>query len=588
MSAPIPKIILDIFAGGGGASTGIYSALGVAPAVALNHCAAALAMHRANHPTTLHAECDVLQANPKALTGGQPVGLIWFSPDCTHHSRAKGGKPLDKKNRALADVIPLWLEEVWPEMAILENVVEFLDWCELLPNGRPDPARKGELFRAWVAKCQALGYRVEWRVLCAADYGSPTWRRRLFIILKRTPGPIVWPKPTHGPGLLPYRTAAECIDWSIPCPSIFNRKRPLKPATLRRIARGVMKYVVNNPRPFIVPITHHGDDRCHSVDEPLRTITCASRGEFALVNPFIAGVGGRAGQSPEVSTDRPFPTNTAKADKAVVVPYLVPHYGEAPGQEPRCNSVEEPLTTVVTARNQALVAPYFVPRYGEREGQDPRCQPADEPLSTVVPTQNGAQLVAAFLAQHNGGVTGHPADTPLSTLTGKGSQQQLVTAHLMTNTTGHSGGPADSPIPTITTGGHHALVSAFLQKYFGQGVAAPVDEPLDTITSKDRFGLVTVAALPGYVLADIGMRMLTPRELANAQGFGPDYVLAPEFNGKPLTKTAQVRCIGNSVCPQVAEAVVRANVHLGDAYVMPDPTVICAEAETFFGQGVLF
>lgn len=481
MSAPLPKIVLDIFAGGGGASTGIYSALGVAPAVALDHCAAALAMHRANHPTTLHAECDVLQANPRALTGGQPVGLIWFSPDCTHHSRAKGGKPLDKKNRALADVIPLWLEQVWPELAILENVVEFLDWCNLDEHGRPLATEKGKLFRAWVDACKRLGYQVEWRVLSAADYGSPTWRRRLFIILKRTPGPIVWPKPTHGPGLQPYRTAAECIDWSIPCPSIFGRKRPLKPATLRRIARGVMKYVVNNPRPFIVP------------------------------------------------------------------------------------------------------------RYGERPTQEPRCQPADEPMATIVPTQNGAQLVAAFLAQHNTGVIGHAADTPLSTITSTGSHQQVVAGSLVKLRNNCDGKPADEPLGTIAAGGgHFAVVSAFLQKYYGQGVSAPVDAPLDTVTSTDRFGLVTVAAMPGYVLADIGMRMLTPRELANAQGFGPDYVLDPEFNGKPLTKTAQVKCIGNSVCPQVAEALVRANVHIGEAYVQPDTRVICAEAEAFFGQGVLF
>lgn len=519
MTAPSPKLVLDIFAGGGGASTGIRSALGIEPAIALNHCPAALAMHMANHPSTLHYEHDVTLTNPRALTQDRPVALIWFSPDCTHHSRAKGGKPLDKKNRALADEIPRWLRELRPEMGILENVVEFLDWCDLDENGRPIAAEKGKLFRAWVRECEALGYRVEWRVLCAADYGSPTWRRRLFIILKRTPGPIVWPEPTHGPGLLPYRTAAECIDWSIPCRSIFGRERPLKPATLRRIARGVMKYVVNNPRPFIVPITHQGDARCYSVDEPLRTITCASRGEFSLVAPFI------------------------------------------------------------------------VPRYGERPTQDPRCQPADEPMSTIVPTQNGAQLVAAFLAQHNTGVTGHPADRPLSTITSTGSHQQLVAANLLKLRHHSDGQGCEEPLHTIAAGGQHfGLVAAFLQKYYGTGAAAPVDEPLDTVTTNDRFSLVTVP-IEGYgdfVLADILTRMFTPRELACAQGFDPSYCLDPIFRGKPLTKTAQVRCIGNSVCPQVAEALVRANVRLDTPYVLPGWSGFRRLPARVAGQGELW
>lgn len=500
MSAPLTsyrEIVIDNFAGGGGASNGIHRALGQVD-VALNHDDEALAMHLANHPETHHLDRKITSVDPLEVAQGRPIGLAWFSPDCTHHSRAKGGKPRSKGIRDLAWVVPHWAERVRPRVIILENVQEFLDWGPLTEDNRPDPDQKGLEFQLWAKRLRKAGYRIEWRVLSACDYGAPTTRKRLFVIARCDERPIVWPEPTHGPGLLPYRTAAECIDWSIPCPSIFpelGRKRPLAPATLRRIARGIVKYVLNNPRPFIVPLTHTtGGNQAHSVDAPLRTITTAKGGELALATPF------------------------------------------------------------------------FVPRYGERTGQDPRCQPADRPLSTIVTTANGAQLVAAFLAQHNGGMVGHPADRPMSTVTETGSQQQVVTAHLMTNTTGHAGAPADGQVPTVTTGGHHALVAAFLQAYYRTDQDPRITNPLPTVTTADRFSVVTVT-IEGteYALVDIGMRMLTPRELFRAQGFEDSYVIDPIGpNGKPLTKTAQIRMCGNSVCPPVAEALARANVELQD------------------------
>jgi DNA (cytosine-5)-methyltransferase 1 len=504
------EIIVDSFAGGGGASTGIALALGREVDAAINHDPEALALHAANHPTARHYVQNIWQVDPREVVrelGGRPVGLAWFSPDCKHFSKAKGGKPVEKHIRDLAWVVVHWAKLVRPRIIFLENVEEFRDWGPLIEteDGKmmPCPDRKGLTFRRWVKELKKLGYKVEHRELRASQYRTPTIRKRLFLVARRDGLPIVWPAPTHGPGLIPYRTAAECIDWSIPCPSIFTRQRPLAEATLRRIARGVMRYVVNAGDPFIVPITHVGDERTYGIREPLRTITTAHRGE------------------------------------------------------------------------QALVAPYLVPRYGERPGQEPRCMPIDQPISTIVPTANGAQLVAAFLAQHNTGMVGHRPDKPLSTIVGKGCTQAVVAAHITKFRGTSTGSAIDEPLHTVTAnsfnkrpggGSTHGLVSAFLTKYYGQDQDQGVDEPLHTATAKARFGLVTVTiAGTEYVIVDIGMRMLTPRELFRAQGFPDSYVIDPEYNGKPLTKTAQIRMCGNSVCPPVAEAIVRANVVLESA-----------------------
>ncbi len=360
------------------------------------------------------------------------------------------------------------------------------------------------------------------------------------MIARRDGGPIVWPEATHGAPrstdvlagrLRPWRSAAECIDWSIACPSIFGRQRPLAEATLKRIANGIRRYVIEAAEPFIVPVTHHGDARAHDIDEPLRTVTTASRGELALVVPSIIGVGGRAGQSPERPGDAPLGTLTAKGDRA-------------------------------------LAAAFLAPRYGEREGQEPRAIRIDGPMPTVVPTGNGGSLVAAYMEQANTGMTGHDMREPVSTIVGKGCTQRLAAAILShaysSNTCGGNGDPA-VPMKTVTTGGHHALVRAFLVKYYGAAEHGQgMREPMHTLTAKARMGLVTVAGVD-YALTDIGLRMLTPRELFRAQGVPDSYVIDPMCSiagapERPLSKTAQVRMCGNSVCPPVAEALVRANL----------------------------
>jgi site-specific DNA-cytosine methylase len=436
--------------------------------------------------------------------------------NCKHFSKAKGSQPVKRNIRDLAWVVIHWAKLVQPRIIMLENVEEFRDWGPLIEgvDGKmvPCPLRKGLTYRRWKRELVKLGYRVEDRELRACDYGAPTIRKRLFVIARRDGLPIIWPAPTHAPlrlsqdgivtewarghgltlkdiqNLKPYRTAADCIDWSIPCPSIFERDRPLAENTMRRIAAGIKRYVIDAATPFIVPVTHHGDSRVHGIDEPLRTVTTAPRGEHALVTPFIA------------------------------------------------------------------------PRYGERPGQEPRTHAADKPIPTIVPTANGARLVAAFMAQHNTGMVGHPMTKPLSTIIQRGTTQGLVTSNLVKlRGTCKDGQPVDEPAPTITAGGWHiGEVRAFLIKYFGTDQDPRLEEPMHTVTTRDRFGLVTVAG-EEYQIVDIGMRMLTPRELFRAQGFPESYIIDPMFNGKPLTKTSQVRCCGNSVCPPLSEALVRAN-----------------------------
>lgn len=452
------ELVVDNFAGGGGASTGIERAIGRPVDIAVNHDPQAVAMHQANHPQTLHLCESVWDVDPREVCAGRRVGLAWFSPDCKHFSKAKGGKPVEKKIRGLAWVAVRWAATVAPRIIMLENVEEFVTWGTLTADGRPCPRNKGREFRVFVNALQRLGYAVEWRELRACDYGAPTSRKRLFLVARRDGAPIVWPAPTHGPGRRPYRTAAECIDWTLPCPSIFERKRPLAEATLRRIARGIRRYVVEAAEPFIVRLGHtgHGDaGKARSVHDPLSTVT--SKAEHLLVAPTLVQTG-----------------------------------------------------------------------YGERSGQAPRAPGLDKPLGTIVAGGQKHALVAAFLAKHYGG-----NETP--------------------------GAPLAAPMSTITTQDHHALVAAFLVKFYGTGgQLAGCDEPMHTLPTKDRMGLVTVAG-EQYRIVDIGMRMLQPRELARAQGFGDDYLLEAPHLGRPLPKHAQVRMVGNSVCPPMAEALVRAN-----------------------------
>jgi len=605
------EIIVDNFAGGGGASTGIWMALGRHPDVAINHDDQAVELHKANHPTTLHYCQSVWAADPQEIAKGRPVGLAWFSPDCKHFSKAKGGKPVEKNIRDLAWVVVLWAQRVKPRVIFLENVEEFKDWGPLVEaeDGklRPCPVQKGIEFKRWIRELKKAGYKVEHRELRACDYGAPTIRKRLFVIARRDGQPIVWPRATHGGPhnpdvisgkLLPWRTAAEIIDWSLPCASIFMEpaearrlglKRPLAAATMARIARGVKRYVIDAARPFIVPVTHQGDFRVNSVDEPTRTATTAKRGEHALVSPTLVGVGGRAGQSRPRGADEPTATSTSKYDTALVATNLL-HvaHGEADknGKKRRGRGAipaSEPLPTIAASPGLAAVATTLIQTgYGEREGQAPRVPGLDKPLGTPVAGGVKHAAVAAFLAQHNTGVVGHAADEPVSTLSGKGSQQQIVAAH-MTQLRGSKkdGRPADVPTSAVMAQGRHeglvqtALapaswpgrareVAAFLAEYYGEGGQwCDPAAPINTVPTRDRFALVTVDGQE-YVIADIGMRMLTPRELYRAQGFPVDYKIEITFKGRPLPKDAQVRMCGNSVCPDVAAALVRVNFAAAD------------------------
>jgi DNA (cytosine-5)-methyltransferase 1 len=583
-------IVVDLFAGGGGASTGIEAAIDRKVDLAINHSAVALAVHRDNHPGTEHLTADIWEVRPKEAVRGRPVDLLWASPDCTHFSVAKGGKPRKKEIRSLAKVITRWARAVRPRVIFVENVAEFRGWGPLGKDGQPDKARMGESFRRWVAKFEALGYVVDWRVLDASRFGAPTRRKRLFIVARCDGEAIQWPKPTHGPGLLPLHTAAECIDWSIPCPSIFERKKPLAVKTLWRIAQGIKRFVLENPKPYIVEMNH--SNRPHGIDEPLGVVT-TQHNRFNLVVPVVAGVGGRAGQSQATPGDAPLGTVTAKNDRALIAPYLVKvNHG---GDDARGESLEDPLSTVTaTQRGHALIAPTLIQTgYGERPGQRPRYldlheplgtvmadgqkhavvaahlsrqfgegvgSAVDEPAPTIMPAGMGkTALVSAFLAKHYGGVTGQQLDLPIGTITAIDHHSPVAATLLKLNGECH-GADLEDPMPTVTAGGFHiAEVRAFLTAYYGtdgtEGKGQSLFEPMRTITAKARLGLVTVRGAE-YQIIDIGMRMLEPHELAAAQfgRFAPDYDLS-----KATTKAAKVRLIGNSVCPENAEAVVYAN-----------------------------
>lgn len=537
------ELIVDNFAGGGGASTGLERAFGRPVDIAINHDPEALAMHAANHPHTAHYCESVFDVDPAAITGNQPVGLVWLSPDCKHFSKAKGGKPVSKKIRGLAWIALRWAATVKPRVIMLENVEEFVTWGPLGADGRPCQKNRGRTFRSFVNALARHGYRVEHRELRACDFGAPTIRKRLFLVARRDGLPIVWPTPTHGDpksaavragALQPWRTAGtDVIDWSIPCPSIFERERPLKDATLRRIARGIMKFVVNSADPFVIHLTHHGADRAASINAPLATVTGANRGEQALVAAHITKFRANSTGS---AADTPLHTVTAGGDCA---------------------------RPAGAAHAMGVVAATLIQTsYGERPGQAPRVPGLNKPLGTVVAQGVKHAAVTAFLAKHYGGheSPGASLNAAISTITTQ-DHHHLVTSNLVKlRGTSRDGQRTDEPLHTISAGGtHHAEVRAFLIKYYGEGGQwQGAREPLHTIPTRDRMGLVTIHG-EDYAIFDIGMRMLTPRELARAQGFPDSYVLDPIVNGKPLSKSAQVRMIGNSVCPDVATALIRAN-----------------------------
>lgn len=583
------ELIVDLFAGGGGLSTACEQALGRSPDIAINHNDDALSMHRANHPQTRHFVADVFEVCPRGATQGRPVGYLHLSPDCTHHSQAAGGQPRDERIRALTWIGCRWGGQKRPRIITLENVRQILKWGPLVAKrdkatGRvlkrcgtvaepgehvarrdqflvPDPKREGTTWRAFVRSLQAMGYVVEWRILCAADYGAGTTRERLFMVARCDGKPIVWPEPTHfkkpARGQKRWVSAAECIDWSIPCPSIFERAKPLAPATLRRIARGIQRFVLDSADPFIVNMAHGG--KLESVTDPVSTIATEKGGCRAVVAPSLVQVAHGEGK-----------------------PGGVQRWGSG------VRSALDPLGTATASGGggYALMAASLVQTgYGEREGQAPRSLDITEPLGTIVGTGKHA-AACAYLMQANGGFNetpGHDVRKPTSTITNTGSQQQLVSAVLVTNTTNHAARDMSDPAPTITTGGHHAAVTctlspeheagalrvaAFLTTYYGNGAECDPREPTSTITTRDRLALVTVV-LKGtpYLIVDIGLRMLTPRELYRAQGFPPDYQIEVGHDGRRFPKFAQVRMVGNSVSPHPAAALIAANC--GDLRIEP-------------------
>ena len=501
------EIVVDLFAGGGGASDGIELALGRPVTIAINHSRTAIECHQRNHPHTHHEIADVWEVDPVEACAGRPVALLWASPSCTHYSRAKGGhNPKSAEIRSLPWVVIRWARTVKPRMIFMENVPEFLDWGPLDAHGHPIKSKRGRTFRIWLGKLKAQGYVVEWRTLVAADYGAPTTRKRVYLIARCDGHPIAWPEPTHAkhPSLWcsPWRTAAECIDWSLSTRSIFDRKKPLAEKTLKRIAAGIVRYVLRAAKPFVVSLTHHGGERTHSVDAPLPTVTAANRGELALVAPTLVGIGG-------------------------------PEYAGKPA------AVSAPLGAVTTENHRALVAATLVQTgYGEREGQEPRAMDLQQPLGTVVAGGQKHALCAALLTKHFGGVVGHEITQPVGAITAK-DHHALTAATL--------DGARD----------RREQVRAFLISYYGadgkpETQKQSLEQPLGTVTTRDRFALVTVNGIE-HEISDIGTRMLAPHELFAAQGFRATYDLSG------LTKTQQIQLCGNSVSPPVARALVAAN-----------------------------
>ena len=555
------ELVVDNFAGGGGASTGMELALGYPVDIAVNHDADAIAMHKVNHPYTRHFQEDVFAIDPVQVTGGRAVGIAWFSPDCKHFSRAKGGKPVDKKIRGLSWVVLRWaMSSVAPRVIFMENVPEIKTWCPLIEidgQMRPDPAREGETFNGFVAMltggiekehpafseaCEflkiepdsedgdrlaaGLGYAVAWKELKACDYGAPTIRNRFYLIARRDGQPIVFPEPTHGKGRKPYRTAAECIDWSLPCPSIFGRKKELAENTLRRIARGLDKFVLRNASPYIM--CNNTNNVPHGANEPLPTQTTGNRNY--LCAPSLVQYHSEQGKGEVRGQEigKPIMTIDGSPRYAMSACYLTKYFS---GARQAGASLAEPVPTVTAIDHSAVVAVHLMSRHGN--GQDGRWKMVDEPTPTLT-AECHEHLVAANLLHYYGGADhASRVDSPLPTVTTL-PRHYVVKTYLQ-------------KIDTAQDFGNWANVREILNKYAGYSIAA--DEILIMEIDGER-----------YFISDIGMRMLKARELMLAQGFPPDYIIDIESHiGKRYSEAKQIARMGNAVCPPVAEALVRAN-----------------------------
>lgn len=605
------EIIVDNFAGGGGASTGIEIATGRLVALAVNHDPAAILMHRTNHPYTEHFQASVWDIDPKAVCRGRPVGLAWFSPDCKHFSKAKGAALVDRKIRGLAWITLRWAATVRPRVIILENVEEFRTWGPVR-KGKPVKKLAGTTFRKFIRQLEELGYDVEYRELIAADYGAPTSRKRFYLIARCDGKPIVWPKPTHSKtgadGLPKWRSAAEIIDWSLPCPSVFASKaeimeryglkavRPLAKNTMRRVIRGVDKFTIRSGKPFIVP-TGYGErkgqaPRVHDMDAPVPTVV--GTGKENLCRPLLApvtvtntsnSVGGTVGA--------PVHTVTTAGNQMLVTPSLV-SIGQTGGGD-RIRDLREPVPTTVSKQEACLVSPSLI-QYHTEQTEHVRASGLGTPINTV-DASNRYGLTCANLVEYYTG--GRPLDVqdPLHTVTSH-DREAVVAAHIAKYYGGVVGEKVGEPLPTVTAIDHNAVCVAHVVKFKGDEVGTQPTEPLPTQTSSGVFAVcrahlakirsgddlghwpeirallnefcgytlaedeVLLLEIGGalYYIADIGLRMLSPRELYNAMGFPPDYIIDRDYEGNEYKKSAQVARCGNAVCPPVASALVRANL----------------------------
>ena len=574
------ELIVDNFAGGGGASTGIEMATGYSVDIAINHDPEAIKMHKANHPNTKHYCENVWAVDPVKACKGHPVALAWFSPDCKHFSKAKGGKPKDKNIRGLAWVACRWAGLVRPRVIMLENVEEFKTWGPLGRRHHPIKAKQGETFQKFVQQLTDLGYEVQFRELIAADYGAPTMRKRFFMIARCDGKPIVWPEPTHAPadseevkaGLKkPYVGAYTQLDFSLPCPSIFDTSeeikekygiravRPLAQKTMDRIARGFIKFILNNPKPFIIQCNHGGERRPNDIREPMPTIT--GKHGYGIVEPYMVQIG-QTGFAKDRSKDvrEPLTTIVSKNEHCLIEPTLAPYMGTNTTNHPGGNC-KDPIHTITTGNQQCLISPTLIQYHSETSKDGVRGQTIKDPIMTV-DSSNRYGLVASFLHKYyDGGYkgAGETVENPLPTVTAW-DHNSVVTANLIQMNNHCDGKDIRQPLPTITAGdGHFGEVRAFLSKYYGQGTGQDIEQPLDTVTARDRFGLVTIEGVD-YQIVDIGLRMLEPRELYGCQGFPDDYIIDHDYTGKTYPRSEQVRRCGNAVCPPIPAALVRANL----------------------------
>ena len=574
------ELIVDNFAGGGGASTGIEMATGYSVDIAINHDPEAIKMHKANHPNTKHYCENVWAVDPVKACNGHPVGLAWFSPDCKHFSKAKGGKPKDKNIRGLAWVACRWAGLVRPRVIMLENVEEFKTWGPLNRGHHPIKAKQGKTFEKFVQQLNDLGYTVEFKELIAADYGAPTMRKRFFMIARCDGKPIVWPEPTHAPadsekvkaGLLePYVGAYTQIDFSRPCPSIFDTSeeikekygiravRPLASKTLDRIAKGLKKFVLDNPEPFIIQCNHGGERRPNDIREPMPTIT--GKHGYGIVEPYMVQIG-QTGFAKDRSKDvrEPLTTIVSKNEHCLIEPTLAPYMGTNTTNHPGGNC-KDPIHTITTGNQQCLISPTLIQYHSETSKDGVRGQAIKDPIMTV-DSSNRYGLVASFLHKYyDGGYkgAGETVENPLPTVTAW-DHNSVVTANLIQMNNHCDGKDIRQPLPTITAGdGHFGEVRAFLIKYYGHGTGQDIEQPLDTVAARDRFGLVTIEGVD-YQIVDIGLRMLEPRELYGCQGFPDDYIIDHDYTGKTYPRSEQVRRCGNAVCPPIPAALVRANL----------------------------